>query len=455
MCHMSNMVSGSCLNNNNMDLYKLLELSGTDSENEVIHFAPMPDNPPPQRKKRLKRRERDLLRVSPSHGDEESGRWCCCMSVDVGANGCHSFISSPGEAVRSALLLLALMGLSLLTWLALHLQARLDATQNSITTVEASSSELPAKFHESHVRLQELEKNQSALWAAVTQVTSSLAAATKRVEQLETDVKGIKDSLSSAPQLSSLPKDVADLQGSVATFGSTLQDVQSSLKVIKQDHEKLSSNVKEATNAIDNFKEDISLLQNQTLMDVGREGGGNGATLGETVVTLRNRMNTINSVITAINTSLVSHINESSVNKHKLESIEHSDSNLSNVTKRLSTLETWHQKIVPALLSQIANLTTTMALLQETTDQQAHTLQNLTKSVDVVKGVESKLEGSQVQMASGVSELKQQLQKVEQQVATMAAAVSTPAPPANNETHTRKQRLIQSSSGAARDTRGP
>ncbi|XP_069194447.1 EF-hand calcium-binding domain-containing protein 14 isoform X1 [Procambarus clarkii] len=448
------MVSGSCLNNNSMDSYKLLDLSGSDSENEVIHFAPMPDNPPPQRKKRLKRRERDLLRVSPSQVDEESGRWCGCVGVGVGAHGCHSWIASPGEAVRSALLLLALTGLSLLTWLALHLQARLDATQHFITTVEASSSELPAKFHESHVRLQELEKNQSALWAAVTQVSSSLLAATRRVEQLETDVKVIKDSLSSAPQLSSLPKDVADLQGSVATFGSTLQDVQSSLKVVKQDHQKLSSNVKEATNAIDNFKEEISLLQNQTLMEVGREGG-KGASLGETVVALRNKMSSFNTAVSAINVSLQSNAKASSANKFKLESIEQSHIDMINVTQRLSTLETLHRKVDPTLPSQIANLSAAVARLQDTSDQQAHTLHNLTQSVDVVKGVERKLEGSQVQLASGVSELKQQLQKVEQRVTTMVAAVNTPAPPANNETHTRKQRLVQSNSGAARDARGP
>lgn len=34
------------------------------------------------------------------------------------------------------------------------------------------------------------------------------------------------------------------------------------------------------------------------------------------------------------------------------------------------------------------------------------------QSMDVVKGVEKRLEGSQVQLASSVSELKQQLQKV-------------------------------------------
>ncbi|XP_042884668.1 uncharacterized protein LOC122261192 [Penaeus japonicus] len=132
------MVSGSCLNNNSMDTYKLLDLSGSDSENEVIHFAPMPD--PPQRKKRLKRRERDLLRVSQNQVDEETGRVCSCMNISVGGSGCQPWISSPGGAVRSALLLIALIGLSLLTWLALHLQARLDATQNLINSGEIAES---------------------------------------------------------------------------------------------------------------------------------------------------------------------------------------------------------------------------------------------------------------------------------------------------------------------------
>ncbi|XP_045601843.1 EF-hand calcium-binding domain-containing protein 14 isoform X2 [Procambarus clarkii] len=370
-------------------------------------------------------------------GGHQGGLWACL----------------PG-ACTLLLLLTTLVGVAAALRLLMLTRRDLDSLHSRINSVEASSSELPAKFHESHVRLQELEKNQSALWAAVTQVSSSLLAATRRVEQLETDVKVIKDSLSSAPQLSSLPKDVADLQGSVATFGSTLQDVQSSLKVVKQDHQKLSSNVKEATNAIDNFKEEISLLQNQTLMEVGREGG-KGASLGETVVALRNKMSSFNTAVSAINVSLQSNAKASSANKFKLESIEQSHIDMINVTQRLSTLETLHRKVDPTLPSQIANLSAAVARLQDTSDQQAHTLHNLTQSVDVVKGVERKLEGSQVQLASGVSELKQQLQKVEQRVTTMVAAVNTPAPPANNETHTRKQRLVQSNSGAARDARGP
>ncbi|KAK4301697.1 hypothetical protein Pmani_026169 [Petrolisthes manimaculis] len=115
----------------------------------MLHFAPLPDNNPttttiqPQpRKKRLKRRERDQLRVSPSIVDEETGRLglCGCGGPGVGGGGvCQGrwrgvVITSPGEALRSVLLVVALAGLSLLTWVALHLQARLDATQHLIAS---------------------------------------------------------------------------------------------------------------------------------------------------------------------------------------------------------------------------------------------------------------------------------------------------------------------------------
>ena len=48
------MVLEKFMNNNNMDSYKLLDLSGSDSENEIFNFAPIQE-PQVQRKKRLKR----------------------------------------------------------------------------------------------------------------------------------------------------------------------------------------------------------------------------------------------------------------------------------------------------------------------------------------------------------------------------------------------------------------
>ncbi|XP_064096871.1 uncharacterized protein LOC135208521 isoform X2 [Macrobrachium nipponense] len=368
-------------------------------------------------------------------GGEGMGLWACL----------------PG-ACTLLLLLTTLVGVAAALRLLMLTRRDLDSLHARISSVEASSSELPAKFHASHVRLQELEKNQTALWAAVAEVSTNLAAATKRVEQLEADAKTIKDSLSSAPHLSSLPKDVSDLQGSVAKFGSTLQDVQSSLKVVKQEHEKLQIDVKDASSSINNFKHEISVLHNQTAIEAIGEGGL-GATLGETVSKLRHQMEALNLAVSSVNSSLMSHIDDSSTSMQKIETMTQSKGEIHNVTKRLATLEQWRNIIDPDIPDRITNLSTVTNQLQSTIDQQEHLLQNLTQSIAIVKGVERKLEGSQVQLASGVSDLKQQLEKVEHKVVTMEAAANTPAPPASNETHIRKQRLIQA--GAERDSRGP
>ncbi|KAK8396540.1 hypothetical protein O3P69_005526 [Scylla paramamosain] len=348
----------------------------------------------------------------------------------------------PG-ACTLLLLLTTLVGVAAAFRLLMLTRRDLDALHARISSVEASSSELPAKFHQSHVRLQELEKNQSALWAAVTQLTSSLDAVTKRVDLLEGGVKGIENSLNTSPQLSSLPKDVAALQGSVATFGSSLTDAQSSLEEIKKEHDKLTVDVREAANTIEKLREDISVLQNQTVME--HSGGrGSPATLGESVVALKEKMDSLTSAITSINASFNQQATDTSLTNHRLQSLEEASTNVSaNLSQRVSSLEAWHSLVTPDLPSHITNLSTTVASLQDASLLQSHAVHNLTQSMDVVKGVEKRLEGSQVQLASSVSELKQQLQKVEKTVTTIkaaAAAATTQAPAAPPTKHTATSR---------------
>ncbi|KAG0724535.1 EF-hand calcium-binding domain-containing protein 14 [Chionoecetes opilio] len=189
------------------------------------------------KKLRRKRKELDALvaedkvRRKPSHHDllrsdseDAEGDFSGVAVVGKQAMGGRGGVWAclPG-ACTLLLLLTTLVGVAAAFRLLMLTRRDMDALHARINTVEASSSELPAKFHQSHMRLQELEKNQSALWAAVSQLTSSLQAMTKRVDFLEGGMKGIEDSIDTSPQLSLLPKDVAALQGSVATFGSTLQ----------------------------------------------------------------------------------------------------------------------------------------------------------------------------------------------------------------------------------------
>ncbi|KAK7081702.1 hypothetical protein SK128_021878 [Halocaridina rubra] len=199
------------------------------------------------------------------------------------------------------------------------------------------------------------------------------------VEQLEADAKTIKDSLNSAPHLSSLPKDVSDLQGSVATFGSTLQDVQSSLKVVKQEHEKLQIDVKEASSSISNFKNEVAVLHNQTMLEGSGAEGTNGVTWGETITKLRHQMEVLNMAVSSVNSSLLSHVDESQSSLQKLQTSAPLQDDIHNVRKRVAALETWKETAEPDMTTRISNLSAITTQIQLTSNQQEHMLQNLTQ----------------------------------------------------------------------------
>ncbi|XP_076033929.1 EF-hand calcium-binding domain-containing protein 14-like isoform X1 [Oratosquilla oratoria] len=412
-------MSGSLLNNNSAESYELLNISGSDSDNDIMHFVAVPpDLPPPgqQRKKRLKRKERDLLRTPVQ--TETYTRWP--------PHVCRSLSAGPWEVVRSVLLVMTLTGLSVVSVLAVHLQQRIDATQLMIEAVESSSSELPAKFHESHVRLQELEKNQTSMWETINQISTSLTQLTKQVAALEEGVQGIKASLSNAPQLSSLPKDVQALQDSVSTFGSSIQDVQSSLKVMAKQHQQLDQDLRKANTRIDTVKE-------ESHKEVAARSS------------LQEQVQTIHGDIDSVNATVATHVQIVMPNLDKLKEKEKSlEGAMSNLTQQLTELEGTCKQLHPDMLvPQLNNASALITQLQHTTSQHANLIKNITQTVDMVKGVEKKLEGSQVQMASTVGDLTLRISNIDKRVSRLAEPTTTSPPSNASENHKRTQRLSE------------
>ncbi|RXG50877.1 hypothetical protein Avbf_07053 [Armadillidium vulgare] len=127
-----------------METYKLLEFSGSDSDNDIVHFASFEQNHSisQPRRKRLKRKERDLLRASgsiqpapqskctscgPCLGDLPKNV-CCCDRLLFGRQS--SF--NRWEFFRSCILVIIIICLALVTGLAVNLHSRLDATQTIV-----------------------------------------------------------------------------------------------------------------------------------------------------------------------------------------------------------------------------------------------------------------------------------------------------------------------------------
>ena len=66
------------------------------------------------------------------------------------------------------------------------------------------------------------------------------------------------------------------------------------------------------------LQEDISVLQNQTVMEHSG-GGGSPATLGESVLALKEKMDSLTSTITSINASFSQHATDTSLTNHRLK----------------------------------------------------------------------------------------------------------------------------------------
>ncbi|XP_076033931.1 EF-hand calcium-binding domain-containing protein 14-like isoform X3 [Oratosquilla oratoria] len=292
--------------------------------------------------------------------------------------------------------------------------------------VESSSSELPAKFHESHVRLQELEKNQTSMWETINQISTSLTQLTKQVAALEEGVQGIKASLSNAPQLSSLPKDVQALQDSVSTFGSSIQDVQSSLKVMAKQHQQLDQDLRKANTRIDTVKE-------ESHKEVAARSS------------LQEQVQTIHGDIDSVNATVATHVQIVMPNLDKLKEKEKSlEGAMSNLTQQLTELEGTCKQLHPDMLvPQLNNASALITQLQHTTSQHANLIKNITQTVDMVKGVEKKLEGSQVQMASTVGDLTLRISNIDKRVSRLAEPTTTSPPSNASENHKRTQRLSE------------
>ncbi|XP_076033930.1 EF-hand calcium-binding domain-containing protein 14-like isoform X2 [Oratosquilla oratoria] len=331
----------------------------------------------------------------------------------------------PG-ACTLLLLLTTLAGVGAALRLLMLTRHDLDALHLRINAVESSSSELPAKFHESHVRLQELEKNQTSMWETINQISTSLTQLTKQVAALEEGVQGIKASLSNAPQLSSLPKDVQALQDSVSTFGSSIQDVQSSLKVMAKQHQQLDQDLRKANTRIDTVKE-------ESHKEVAARSS------------LQEQVQTIHGDIDSVNATVATHVQIVMPNLDKLKEKEKSlEGAMSNLTQQLTELEGTCKQLHPDMLvPQLNNASALITQLQHTTSQHANLIKNITQTVDMVKGVEKKLEGSQVQMASTVGDLTLRISNIDKRVSRLAEPTTTSPPSNASENHKRTQRLSE------------
>ncbi|KAF2355863.1 hypothetical protein FHG87_013381 [Trinorchestia longiramus] len=316
---------------------------------------------------------------------------------------------------------------------------------SSSPPVEARSSELPARFHEAHVRLQELQRNTSALWEVVHTFRDSLETCKNKVEQLKTEVSSLQSSVQASPLLTSLPQDVQALQSSVASFGSTLQDLQTAVKSLRT--------LQQSTGAdLSDMKSSMHKLENSTTLPPDKDGTVVPVGVAVAELRLHQQQHDVLEATARHNISAWKEELHDSISNLKVQlpltltslsllgtapSYPHfplsqvqqlsTDAILRNISQELEqhTRPTLNNGVLNNLTADVRNMSGQLQQLLGVSDAVAALAQN----VSVVKGVEKKLEGSQLQLASSVSSLKQQLLALQHTVSALTPAPTTTSAP--------------------------
>ncbi|KAL0820394.1 hypothetical protein ABMA28_006278 [Loxostege sticticalis] len=221
----------------NKENFRLLDLS-SDEESEDLHLEIIPS-----RKKKISRKERNRGTAKPPEPNLGTEVRCALQ-----------------WALRGTLVLWLLM----LTWICAALYDQVTVMGREVAKVSTSSVSVGDALQSCHSAAKVLQANASDLSIRLTKLEQEYQELTKRVDRATEEVSKVSEKLAAEPMLADMPRRLADLQRTVAYFGSQISGFEESLNQAR----------KQATTAVSGVDEVKTLLHtleartNETIANV-------------------------------------------------------------------------------------------------------------------------------------------------------------------------------------------
>ncbi|KAL0869804.1 hypothetical protein ABMA27_006022 [Loxostege sticticalis] len=221
----------------NKENFRLLDLS-SDEESEDLHLEIIPS-----RKKKISRKERNRGTAKPPEPNFGTEVRCALQ-----------------WALRGTLVLWLLM----LTWICAALYDQVTVMGREVAKVSTSSVSVGDALQSCHSAAKVLQANASDLSIRLTKLEQEYQELTKRVDRATEEVSKVSEKLAAEPMLADMPRRLADLQRTVAYFGSQISGFEESLNQAR----------KQATTAVSGVDEVKTLLHtleartNETIANV-------------------------------------------------------------------------------------------------------------------------------------------------------------------------------------------
>lgn len=222
----------------NKENFRLLDLS-SDEESEDLHLEIIPS-----RKKRISRRERSRT-ITPRAPEPNIGTEVRCALR---------------WAVRGTLLLWLLM----LTWICAELYDQVSVMRIEFNKVSTSSSSVGDALQVCHTAAKELRANATDFNVRLAKLEQEHQDLAKRVEEAGATIAAVSDKLAAAPMLADTPKRLAELQRTVAYFGSQIKGYDTSI----ESAHKQALNAAMGVEDIKNLLQQLHAKANETIANV-------------------------------------------------------------------------------------------------------------------------------------------------------------------------------------------
>ncbi|XP_022112750.2 uncharacterized protein LOC110991610 isoform X2 [Pieris rapae] len=258
----------------NKENFRLLDLS-SDEDSEDLQLEIIPN-----RKKKMSRKERNRV-VQPRVVETSLGNEVHCVLC---------------WATRGTLVLWLLM----LTWICASLYDQVTTMKVDIAKVSTIGGNVNDDLQLCHTSFKELKKNASALQERLEKLEMAHQALTIQMNKTASELMSVSEQLSAAPKLVDTPRRIAELQRTVADFGSQIKGFDSSISSAHKQALTATSGVEELKSYLVHLEE----RTNDTIANVS-ENVKLDESLKEQIAvlntTLMSRLDGLQSIIDEIN----------------------------------------------------------------------------------------------------------------------------------------------------------
>ena len=299
----------------NKEAFKLLDLSGSDSASDKLEFTAAPTRV--RKKVRMKKKARN--NPTPSHN-----------------TGC----GKPAILFLGAVTLLG--GVGTLAWFSINMHLQVDKLIKELNNIQGSNDGVTEALQSYHTNLQQLQKNYTQMKEVQQEILDNLNNLTSQVTAVTKQLNQQQSALSTAPELSNIPRRMGDVEKSVAGFGSNLNNLNVKLENIESELNDFKNKDKILQKLQEEFKEKLMQLETTVLL----QNQSSTAVPGGFELKLNHITDDVNNISIAL-PKIQQDIQFSmeSLNNHSitLAMIEEADSkmveDINNVTSNVSNLE--------------------------------------------------------------------------------------------------------------------